>query len=782
MGQKKNPERDAIDHERLQHVKKELEERIAELQQANRILQKEVSKCKRTEEALHRSEHQFRSTVNSMWDAVHVIDQNHMIRLMNDSFMNWNKELGFGPDMEGKKIFDVCPFLDEEIRKEYEHVFRTGKPLITENRNVINGQLIITETRKFPIKEDEQVTRVVTVIRDITKSKRAEEELRESEERFKKLSSLTFEGILIHENGVVIDINDSLISMIDYTKEDLIGANVFDKFIIPEYQAIVRESIIKNITSPYEIIVKKKDGTLFPVEVQARNTTDGGKIFRVVAVRDITERKKDQAALRESEYKFREMANLLPQIVFEADLSGKLTFVNEQAYELFGYSKDDIEKGLHLNEMIIPEDMERAKKNIMRIMRGDHVENHEYEAKRKNGSTFPVMIYSNPVIKENHPIGLRGIVVDISERKQAEDALRESEDNLRTILNSIGDAVIATDTNGRITGMNPVAETLTGWGSAEAEGKPLIRVFNIVNVQTREKVKNPVSHVLEIGEIVGLANHTLLISRDGTEYQISDSGAPIRDREGNITGVVLVFRDMTEKLLSQQQIEEEKFRAEFYLDLLSHDIGNIHQGIQAWTSIAIARKDDLEGREKALQKMDELEKKSIKLVRNVLLLSRLKDMKPALSRIDIAPMIGRSIDEVKTLFAGRDFKISFRDPNGPIEIMAEPVVEEVFFNLLHNGVKFQQSDIATLWISLETLDEEVVLDIADHGIGIPDDQKELLYSRHIKGSDYGYSGIGLSLVKELVTRYGGRIEVMDRVSGESRKGARFRIIFPLAIK
>ncbi len=124
------------------------------------------------------------------------------------------------------------------------------------------------------------------------------------------------------------------------------------------------------------------------------------------------------------------------------------------------------------------------------------------------------------------------------------DRQRES---LRITLDSIGDAVIATDAEGRITSLNPVAETLTGWTRAEALGLPLQEVFHIVSEWTLERLEDPVKHVLAEGRIIGLANHTLLIARDGTERPIDDSASPIKDAEGTILGVVLIFRDMSER-------------------------------------------------------------------------------------------------------------------------------------------------------------------------------------------------------------------------------------------
>ncbi len=134
-----------------------------------------------------------------------------------------------------------------------------------------------------------------------------------------------------------------------------------------------------------------------------------------------------------------------------------------------------------------------------------------------------------------------------------EGKIRESEQWLSTILKSIGDAVIVTDTGGRVTFMNSVAEGLTGWKREEAAKKHLKDIFNIVNEGTGQQDEDPATRVLREGGVVGLANHTVLIARDGTRRPIDDSGSPIRDNKGNITGVVLIFRDITER----RRLEEE---------------------------------------------------------------------------------------------------------------------------------------------------------------------------------------------------------------------------------
>ncbi|MEO5796943.1 MAG: EAL domain-containing protein [Rhodoferax sp.] len=155
-------------------------------------------------------------------------------------------------------------------------------------------------------------------------------------------------------------------------------------------------------------------------------------------------------------------------------------------------------------------------------------------------------------------------------RQNAEAQLRQSEESLSITLHSIGDAVVATDAEGKITRMNGVAERLTGWSLSEAAGRPLSSVFRIVNASTREPVVDPVQLVMARGDVVGLANHTALLARSGAEYQIADSAAPIRNAHGQIVGVVLVFSDVSESYRVHRQLEENEARFRI-LSALSSD-------------------------------------------------------------------------------------------------------------------------------------------------------------------------------------------------------------------
>jgi PAS domain S-box-containing protein len=176
---------------------------------------------------------------------------------------------------------------------------------------------------------------------------------------------------------------------------------------------------------------------------------------------------------------------------------------------------------------------------------------------RKDGSR----LWANVVVTalrdgSGRLVGFVKIVRDLTERRRAELALRESEESLSVTLNSIGDGVLATDAEARVLRMNPVAEKLTGWTQAEARGRPFTDVFRIVHERTRAPADDPVARVLREGKAVTLANHTALLARDGTETPIADSAAPIRDADGSVRGVVLVFRDVGAERAAKAAVEE----------------------------------------------------------------------------------------------------------------------------------------------------------------------------------------------------------------------------------
>jgi PAS domain S-box-containing protein len=236
--------------------------------------------------------------------------------------------------------------------------------------------------------------------------------------------------------------------------------------------------------------------------------------------------------------------------VITTDETGAVTFLNPVAETLTGWKSVEA-GGRPLGEVfrIVNEQTQQTVENpVHRVLREGTVVglgNHTVLI-RKDGRQIPIDDSGAPIRDDDGRIaGVVLIFRDVTERKQAERELHRQREWLRITLASIGDAVITTDTAGRVTFMNGVAEALTGWSRQHAEGQPLETVFRIVNEYTGAGVENPVARVLREGKVVGLANHTTLIARDGTERPIADSAAPIQEEKGEVAGVVLVCRDVT---------------------------------------------------------------------------------------------------------------------------------------------------------------------------------------------------------------------------------------------
>lgn len=206
--------------------------------------------------------------------------------------------------------------------------------------------------------------------------------------------------------------------------------------------------------------------------------------------------------------------------------------------------------------------MDEIRQLVAELKAAEQARLHAEAARAETAARMTVALVAAGSIAALVLVGLAGVLVRryFQKRQQAEIALRESEENLRVTLHSIGDAVMTTDAAGRVTGLNPVAELLTGWTQAEAQGRSVDEVFHIINEETRQPAVIPVDEVLLTGEVHGLANHTVVIARDGTERPIADSAAPIRDAYGHVLGVVLVFRDVTEEKEAERAVAESERR------------------------------------------------------------------------------------------------------------------------------------------------------------------------------------------------------------------------------
>ncbi len=262
--------------------------------------------------------------------------------------------------------------------------------------------------------------------------------------------------------------------------------------------------------------------------------------------------------------------------IHDAD-TGAIIDVNQAMLSMYGMTHEEATQmtpdQASLGEP--PYSFEEAQNKIQdAINEGPQV--FDWMARRKDGSLFWAQVSLRHAVFKDKGIVI-AVVRDIDERKKAEDQLAAEQERLAVTLRSIGDGVITTDLDGKVVFLNQVAEKLTGWKNKDAQGKPVVEVFHIINEKTRKRCENPISKVLELGKIIGLANHTALIAKDGVERSIADSAAPIRDRKSRVIGVVLVFRDVTnEQRMEQELLKIKKLESVGVLaGGIAHDFNNI---------------------------------------------------------------------------------------------------------------------------------------------------------------------------------------------------------------
>ncbi|MBA3315713.1 MAG: ATP-binding protein [Planctomycetota bacterium] len=374
-------------------------------------------------------------------------------------------------------------------------------------------------------------------------------------------------------------------------------------------------------------------------------------------------------------------------------------------------------------------------------------------------------------------------------REEAEEALRAERERLQVTLASIGDGVVVTDAEGRVTFLNSVAERLTGWSTAEARGLPLSDVFRIENEHSRATVESPVDRVLREGLIVGLANHTILVAKDGTERPIDDSAAPIRMRNCHLIGVVLVFRDVTDRKLIEEERREADRRKDEFLAMLAHELRNpltpISNAINAWPFV----KDDPIEMERLRETMSRQTQQMTRLIDDLLDVSRVSrgTVSLRLQRTDLRAVLSSAVETVRPLIESRrqSLTIEIREPCPTLQGDVVRLVQ-IFVNLLGNATKYTDPggriSVTAEMEGTTAGARRAVVSVSDTGCGIAAEMLPHVFDMFAQADQSldraeGGLGIGLTLVKTLVELHNGTVEAHSAGLGA---GSTFVVSLPAA--
>ncbi|MBN1882684.1 MAG: PAS domain S-box protein [Deltaproteobacteria bacterium] len=608
------------------------------------------------------------------------------------------------------------------------------------------------------------------------------------ERRYRYLVEHLNEAIFsLDRDGIVTYLSPAVERISNLHVEELIDSP-FDRFVHPEDTYIVHEHFsvaVSGRPSFLDFRIIDNNGDVRHIHASITPDIQNGEVVGVLGVfSDITVEKESQEALKENEERWRSLFENSIEGVFTVDLEGNLTALNDAFVELIGVSREE-SIGANFRDFMDAEEagaVYRAYKNLYTT--GEPIRNLTYTIRRNDGEVRKLESYVNTIRRGDRIIGFQGTIRDATERINAQTALAEEKEWLTVTLRSIGDGVITTDMKGRIVLLNRVSEELTGWTQEEACGKPLTEVFTILDKNTRLPQRNPVERVLEKSLSTELEQETILVSRDGTERVIADSAAPIKDADSNTIGVVLVFRDVTEKLL----MEEELLKAQKLESIgtlaggIAHDYNNLLTAILANISLMKLYVDESTKLYQRIAKAERATLNARDLTLQLLTFSRggapLK--KPVLIEHVVRDAVDLALRGTKT-------RSVFKFPEKLDPVFAdEGQVGQAVNNITVNADQ-AMPDGGTVTISgknrVVTPDdvlplepgEYVHISIRDEGTGIDSEDLSKIFDPYFSNKQ-GHSGLGLSIAYSIVKNHDGHISV----DSESGGGTTLSIYLPTA--
>jgi len=762
----------------------------------------DITLKRQAEIALENRERQFRTLVETMHDGLIVQDENGIISYVNDRFCEM---LGYKKDeLLGNSLLQYIDFSDQALVKKQIEQCRRG-PVKSFEASWIKGdedRLYSIISPRPIIGEGDEYRGSLAVITDISEKKLHDEALQASEMNYRSIFNSVNDAIFVHDlaTGSILDVNDRMCEMYGYTAEEIrffsvegISSGQFPYTIERAGQLI--KLAAAGEPQLFKWHAKDKSGRLFWVEVNLKHAIIGGKSRVLAVVRDITERILAEEALAESQRALSTLMSNLPGMAYRCrnDIDWTMEFVSDGCLELTGYPAFDLieNRKVSYGKLIHPDDQQMVwnavqtgvdKKEPFQMMYRIFDISHKIKWVWEKGCGI--------FDKSGELKAIEGFIADISDHKQTQDALEEERQRLAVTLRSIGDGVITTDINGRVILINKVAETLTGWTQEEAIGMRLSEVFRIINEISREEAENPVEKVLKSGMIVGLANHTALISRDGTEKSIADSGAPIRDQKGNVIGVVLVFREITEsKKLQEALARAQRLEtASMVASQVAHDFNNLLAPLIAYPEFI---KQELSKDNPAIKYLEDIESSAQQMADiNQQLLTLGRRSHYNLEPLNLNRIIKQAIKQIQPL--PDSLKIELDLAKDLMNIKGgDSQIFRVVLNLLINAresmrdngeitikTENQYIDQKRGQFNIVTRGEYVKMTVSDTGPGIPQEIRGRIFDPFFTTKTTEKkrgSGLGLSVVNAVVEEHNGFIDY----ECPPGKGTSFYIYFPI---
>ena len=752
----------------------------------------DITKRKLSEAALKQSEAKYRRLYNETPIMLHSIDRDARVVDVNDY---WLKTMGYErKEVIGKKVND---FYTEASRKYAQEVtqpafFRDGfakelsYQLVKKSGEVLDVLISATAERDASGK----VIRSQAVIENVTERKRAETALRESEDRFRSLSNASLEGIMIHDQGVILDANTAFVRLFGYEQpEELIGRNGIEFMLTPDSRARIYQRLEREESGPLEVTGIRKDGTTFVGETDSQPIMYRGRAVRLVACRDITERKRFEADRRLSEERFSKIFEESPIGIAFLDQERRITRTNQRYRNFLGYSEEEIiERGPQ--GLLHPDDWKASMDLSTRLRSGEIPLFHmEQRYIRKDGH----VVWSDTLITALRDHNGRllhtiGWVQDITERKRDEEARAR----LTVAIEQAGETVVITDNEGKIQYVNPMFETVTGYSKSQAIGR---------NPRILKSGKHDPVFYHELWRTIrsGRVWHGRFINRkkDGSLFTEDATISPVHDNAGRIVNYVAVKRDISEQLRAAEdknRLEEQLQQSQKMESIgtlaggIAHDFNNILTAIIGYGNIALMKMAKDDPQRLNIDQMLDAANRAAHLTKDLLLFSRrqIGERKP----IDLNDVIRRVETFLKRVI-GEDIECRTTQSAGTLPVLGDAhQLEQVLMNLATNArdampkggifsISTEQVKCSGEPASAEGPGKSgncALITISDTGSGMDEVTREHMFEPFFTTKEVGKgTGLGLAVVYGIIAQHRGAISVLS----DPGRGTTFKISLPL---
>jgi PAS domain S-box-containing protein len=767
------------------------------------LLIRELSEGKRAQEALARSEKWFSTTLASVGDAVIATDMNGTVTFMNpvaQSLSGWTQQEAHGKSMD--LVFDI---VNKETRRPVENpvkkVFREGKVVGLADHTLLlskGGREYDIEDSAAPILTDTgEGFGVVLVFRDITQKKRAEEETKRQKELLQLILGSIADGV------VVADANGKFL-LFNAAAERIVGVGAtattpdqwserYGTFLpdaVTPYRSdqlpLVRAMRGENVDA-VELFIRNgnvPDGRLLSITGGPLRGNDGALQGGVVVLRDITERKRAEEALRQSEERYHLLFDSNPHPVWVYDLQTlAILDANYSAVRNYGYSREEF-LSLTIKDIRPAEDVPAVLENIAKTLPSSESES-VWKHRKKDGTLIDVEITSHPLVYNGKDARLV-VATDITTRKKAEEALRQSEERFRLLVSEVADyAILMLDPEGHIVSWNTGAERIKGYRSEEIIGQHFSRFYPAEDLE-QGKPAYELKVAVERGRF---EDEGPRVRKDGSQFWANVVITALRDGTGRLCGFAKVTRDITEHKRTQELIMHAKEEAERatkfkdqFLSTMSHELRTPLNAVLGFSDLlADERYGPLNDRQRRY--VDHIHtggKHLLKLISDILDLSKIEAGRMELTREDVtvASAFAEVISSLYPLAEKKSQELLQKvEPN--LNVHADAMrFKQVLMNLAGNAIKFTPEG-GRIELVAHHVDDQVRIEVRDNGPGIPPEQQQRIFEAFFRlaqtGSATEGTGLGLAITTRLVELHGSKLGIE---SGPA-KGTCFYFSLPL---